>query len=338
MPSERKMTEIAYESETEFLIEKSRRSYLSLINLFVLTSLLFTTILTFNLYNKFFIYLLFITLLLQGIILLSYFNKRKINDFYIFVSLIPIFLIAPLFLLTTKKFDEIVQLNIILALFSIFFLFSFSLKNKYNLILQIIFLSEYLIVAVIHQSMTLSVYFESGGFLLNLLIISLSFSRLQNQSGENKLRLCRESVSRYKESKKKFDDGDPILGIFSKSGGMKVLKQMMKWSERYKIPLTVCYVELNDSHDDYVNTITRGIITRIRETDTLFRLGKQEMLLILPDCEIKNAADVMNYIQDKLKTKIKEKCLKFGLADFKTSLANSPNELIINANRASSTV
>lgn len=325
-----------YESEKEFHLENKRQRYLSVITLFVLTGLFLLAIVIFNYFSILFRNLLVLLLIWQGTMILIHSRKKLIEDFQLFVTLTPLIILSPLLMLTIAHHNDLIVYNIVLSVFSIFILLFLSLKQRYNFTLQILFITEYLLVALIHKSFPQLEVYKSGGLILQFLVISLGIAQYRNEADKENLQICRETISRYKKSRLD-DSGDPILGIFSKSGGMKVLKQMMKWSERYEIPLTVCYMELHDSHDEYVNTITRGIFKRIRETDTLFRLGQREMLLILPDCQKQNAMDVMKYIKSILEMNNQEKSIKYGLADFKANSINSPNELIINANRASCT-
>lgn len=247
------------------------------------------------------------------------------------VSSLPLIMISPLMVLQLNTVNSLVIFNIIQALFAIHFLFKCNIKFRDRIIMYVMFLGSYVLSSYLHKGFSMLEMAAYGGILLHLLIISLGIATHQKDEIEKEAEELRSKLLGIKDEYKDKEQ-DPLMGIFSKSGGMKVLKQTMKWSQRYEIPLTVCYMELNNSHDDYIHSMTRRIVNRVRESDTLFRLGKSEILLILPDCQKNDAASVMKSIQDILRNDREMEAVQFGLADFKSELRTSPNELIINAN------
>ena len=328
------MTNFENETGIENIQDKSRQIYFSLVTLFILSSIF----LIFTLISKQFVYAFKIvhslSTLWLGTIFLNLDKKKILGEKDVMRACLPLIIMSPILLYLIDSYQNLILFNIALAIFSIYFLYSFSLSHKSNLLLYIVFSCTYLTAALFHRVFSPLEIINSGGILLHLLILFLSMAVRNGIADKEELKHCRRSIDQLKSSQRR-DDGDPLIGIFSKSGGMKVLKQTMKWSQRYEIPLTVCYMELNGSRDEHIHSITRGIFKRIRETDTLFRLGKSEMLLILPDCEKHNAADVMKHIKEALLQNPSYRLLQYGLADFKSEIIGSPNELIISANRAS---
>ncbi|MBF9018390.1 MULTISPECIES: GGDEF domain-containing protein [unclassified Oceanispirochaeta] len=246
---------------------------------------------------------------------------------------LPMIIISPLMVLQLNTVNSLVIFHIIQALFAIHFLFKCNIKFRDRIIMYALFLGSYILSCYLHKGFSILEMAAYGGVLLHLLIISLGVATHQKDEIEKEADELRSKLLGIKDEYKDKEQ-DPLMGIFSKSGGMKVLKQTMKWSQRYEIPLTVCYMELNNSHEDYIYSMTRRIVNRVRESDTLFRLGKSEILLILPDCQKNDAASVMKSIQEILRNDREMEAVQFGLADFKGELKTSPNELIINANMA----
>ncbi|MDA3956521.1 GGDEF domain-containing protein [Oceanispirochaeta sp.] len=325
------------ESGTESIKDKSRQIYFSLVTLFILSSIFLLYTLLSQQFKPYFQISQTLCTLWLGTIILNLDRKKVLGDKDIIRACLPLNIVCPLLLFSLNTYQNLIVYNIVLAFFAVYFLFSFPISHKTNLIFYIIFTIEYIVVSIFHGIFSPIEFINSGAILLNLLLLSLGVSLRQSNLYRDDLNHCRRNLNQLKNSQGSSEEGDPILGIFSRSGGMKVLKQTMKWAERYEIPLTVCYMELNGSRDEHINSITRGIFKRIRETDTLFRLGKAEMLLILPDCEKNNALDVIKHIKETLSTTPSYKLLHYGLADFQSEIIRSPNEFIIIANKASET-
>ncbi|QEN07347.1 diguanylate cyclase [Oceanispirochaeta crateris] len=329
------MIDDAMEPGKEYQIDESRQIYFSLVTFFILSSLfLIFTLLSAQFKDSFKLVHALSTLWL-GTIFLRYDKKIILGEREVLKACFPLILSPPLLLYLMSSFQYLIIFNVVLAVFSIYFLYSFSLKEKTNILFYILFSSGYLLASIFHSVFSFMDIINSGAILLHILILSLGLAFRKIRCETEELINCRRSLGLLKNTTERSDDGDSLLGIYNKAGGMKVLRQTMKWSQRYEIPLTVCYMELNGSRDEHIHSITRDIFKRIRETDTLFRLGKSEMLLILPDCEKHNAASVMNHIKEVLSQNTMGKILHYGLADFQSELDRSPNELIISANQAS---
>jgi GGDEF domain-containing protein len=246
---------------------------------------------------------------------------------------LPLIIISPFMVLQLSTVNSLALYHIIQAVFAFHFLFKCDISLRDQIIMYLMFLGAYILTSFLHEGFNLMEMAVYGGALLHLLLISLGITTHRSNEFEREADELRSRLLGMKDGFKD-NEQDPLMGIFSKSGGMKVLKQTMKWSQRYEIPLTVCYMELNNSRDDYIHSITRRIVNRVRESDTLFRLGKSEILLILPDCQKNDAASVMKSIQEILQNDREMEAVQFGLADFKAEHKTSPNELIINANSA----
>lgn len=250
-----------------------------------------------------------------------------------FWNSIPLILITPFMVLQLSTVNSLALYHIILTVFAIHFLFKSDINLRDQIFMYLSFLGSYILASYLHSNFSFIDMAIYGGVLLHILLISLGIATNRSNDFEKEVNELRSRLLDMKDGFKEKEQ-DPLMGIFSKSGGMKVLKQTMKWSQRYEIPLTVCYMELNNSRDEYINSITRRIINRIRESDTLFRLGKSEILLILPDCQKNDAESVIKNIQEILQNDRDMETVQFGLADFISEQKTSPNELIINANMA----
>lgn len=98
---------------------------------------------------------------------------------------------------------------------------------------------------------------------------------------------------------------DGLTGFLNRFAGFEVLRNDMALAEREKLPLTVAFIdidglkEVNDKygHDDgdlLIQTISISLGKYVREADSLVRIGGDEFVLILPNCEIKKANDILS--------------------------------------------
>ena len=86
----------------------------------------------------------------------------------------------------------------------------------------------------------------------------------------------------------------------SRHFGLLLLEKQMALAARSGQPLTVCYVDIdhlkhvNDTFghqegDSYITLITRALSRASRLSDSLCRLGGDEFLMVLPECNIEEA-------------------------------------------------
>lgn len=98
---------------------------------------------------------------------------------------------------------------------------------------------------------------------------------------------------------------DGLTGFLNRSAGFEVLRNDMALAEREEQPLTVAFIDIDDlktvndiyGHDDgdlLIQTISDALRKYVREADSLVRIGGDEFILILPNCEIKKANDILS--------------------------------------------
>ncbi len=308
---------------------QKEQNYYSLITLFIL----FSSFTLFNLLTRTIPSYLFIlsalTVLWTGIYILSGRFSRN--------SLIPIGVVLALQLVLMNTEASLVFYHICLSLIIVSYAFLFRISLADKALLFSFFTAAYLAASILNTDFSTYSILYYGGIQIFILSAGLGVRTWQIELARKESKDLREELAGLK-IKSSCEEEDPFMGIFSKAGGMKVLKQTMKWATRYDLPLTVCYMELSSSRDEYVQSVSRRITTRIRESDTLFRLGSSEILLILPDCCTDDASQVMEHIREIILEDMAHNCrrgIQFGIAGFDKSQKISPNELIISANRAS---
>jgi diguanylate cyclase (GGDEF)-like protein/PAS domain S-box-containing protein len=139
----------------------------------------------------------------------------------------------------------------------------------------------------------------------------ISSSCIKDDSGNilAKVGVVRD-ITEIKEAQKKlqvYATMDILTGTLNRRAGLLILEKQIQLCKRNNWELTICYIdvdglkEVNDSYghqegDDYILFVTNVLKEIIRESDGLCRLGGDEFLLMLPECDIPEAEQVFKRI------------------------------------------
>ena len=115
-------------------------------------------------------------------------------------------------------------------------------------------------------------------------VLSLVFARMH------------EANNRMQQQLKKNATYDSLTGAYNRNAGFAVAEQMVKLAKRTKETFVICYIDLNnlklvnDNHGhDLGDRFIRGLIDALRQslrdTDSIIRLGGDEFLVLLPQCD-----------------------------------------------------
>ena len=137
-------------------------------------------------------------------------------------------------------------------------------------------------------------------------------------------------ITEIKEAQKKlqvYATMDILTGALNRRAGLIILEKQIQLCKRNNWNLTICYIdvdglkEVNDTYghqegDDYILFVTNVLKEIIRESDGLCRLGGDEFLLMLPDCDVPMADLVLTRIVKTLGeyNKRKSKPYKIGFS------------------------
>ncbi|MTI66071.1 MAG: GGDEF domain-containing protein [Firmicutes bacterium] len=130
---------------------------------------------------------------------------------------------------------------------------------------------------------------------------------------------------------------DDMTGALNRREGLRVLKEMIKEAKIKNKDLTVCFVDIdnlkyvNDNlghkeGDSLISNVSDIIINKLRKSDVLCRLGGDEFLLIMDNCNTLKAKKVLNRINleiDKFNDfegKNYKTGLSYGFAELKESI------------------
>jgi diguanylate cyclase (GGDEF)-like protein/PAS domain S-box-containing protein len=117
-------------------------------------------------------------------------------------------------------------------------------------------------------------------------------------------------ITEIKEAQKKlqvYATMDILTGALNRRAGLVILEKQIQLCKRNNWALTICYIDVdglkgvNDTYghqegDDYILFVTNVLKEIIRESDGLCRLGGDEFLLMLPDCDVSKADVVLKRI------------------------------------------
>jgi len=120
---------------------------------------------------------------------------------------------------------------------------------------------------------------------------------------------------------------DILTGALNRRAGIIVLEKQIQLCKRNEWNLIIGYIDMdglklvNDTYghqegDDYILLITNVLKGIIRESDGLCRLGGDEFLLVLPECDMEKGKQVLSRIEkalDEINVK-KEKPYKLSLS------------------------
>jgi len=171
----------------------------------------------------------------------------------------------------------------------------------------------------------------------------ISFSSIKDDSGNvlAKVGVVRD-ITEIKEAQKKlqvYATMDILTGALNRRAGLVILEKQIQLCKRNNWDLTICYIdvdslkEVNDTYghqegDDYILFITNVLKEIIRESDGLCRLGGDEFLLMLPECDVAKAEAVLNRIVKSLdehnERKVKPYKMGFSYGLVKYDFAEQP--------------
>jgi diguanylate cyclase (GGDEF)-like protein/PAS domain S-box-containing protein len=139
----------------------------------------------------------------------------------------------------------------------------------------------------------------------------LSSSCIKDDSGNilAKVGVVRD-ITEIKEAQKKlqvYATMDILTGALNRRAGLIILEKQIQLCKRNNWNLTICYIDVdglkgvNDTYghqegDDYILFVTNVLKEIIRESDGLCRLGGDEFLLVLPECDVPKADQVLKRI------------------------------------------
>ena len=144
---------------------------------------------------------------------------------------------------------------------------------------------------------------------------------------------------------------DELTQAMSRHFGLLLLEKQMALAARSGQPLTVCYVDIdhlkhvNDTFghqegDSYITLITRALSHACRVSDSLCRLGGDEFLMALPECNLSEAQALWRRVEASIEASNKSGAKPYrlgvshGVAQFDSAAHPTVDHLIAQADEA----
>ncbi len=138
---------------------------------------------------------------------------------------------------------------------------------------------------------------------------------------------------------------DPMTGILNRKSGVECIERHMKASKKRRRHLTVCYIDLdnlksvNDNYghregDRAIRAAVSLIKKAIRSSDTMCRLGGDEILIVFPDTGIDQSMHAVERITELMEQRNAKSSahwkmqFSYGLAEYTPAMKCRAEDLI----------
>ena len=172
-------------------------------------------------------------------------------------------------------------------------------------------------------------------FVMNKLMIVLGLSDISSQKKA-------EDILRHHASI------DEMTGLLNRRTGILLLEKEIERFKSMSFDLTLCFIDLdklksvNDVHghhegDWFIKEISKTLLNYIRNTDIAFRYGGDELIIVLNQCNLKEAKIILSRITEHIESinhsKLKPYTISisYGFAEYKSYNCKSVEEFINHA-------
>ncbi len=152
-------------------------------------------------------------------------------------------------------------------------------------------------------------------FLLLAMLDRVNLSAKEKQKLEQELRFNLEKQVRDRTFElEKHATTDPMTGVYNRRIGLLFLEEEIHKAKRNMSVLTVCFVDIdnlkgvNDSFghregDELILQVVAAFRDSLRETDIVCRMGGDEFLIIMTNCNLNQSLEVWEGIQKRIAEK-----------------------------------
>lgn len=269
--------------------------------------------------------------------LLLFYFKLISNRVMILIYAIPMFILTTYMISRVMDPLDITQQTNTLGIVGIFFMGVLILDTRSWIIISSTVILSYVIFILFFGANLTSEYLAHGGFLMVAGFITFPIiARIRYRLQRDNYIMAYE-IKCQKEDLEYYANNDILTGVFNRRGGMQILQKAISMAHRHNLPLTLCFLDLNglkmvnDSGghaegDRFIEHVADSIRGRVRESDTVFRFGGDEFIIIFPGCNKEEALMIINDIEGV------QRDFSFGIAEYKEGM--TLDELINKADKS----
>ncbi len=221
------------------------------------------------------------------------------------------------------------QLALVAYIVDMFFVFLFAgVCSKWlHVICGVPYLVLVGLIAVLTQSTftELFVYFTNTS-LITLLVVFLAYKKendsfstfiaklkLQQELAINAqiteaLKLTLEENEKLNKNLEYLAMTDTLTGTYPRSAGIEIINKEIKHCKRLGTQMSLIFIDVdglknvNDTHghaqgDKFLQIIIENFKQRVRTTDHIVRMGGDEFLIALPQCDLSNASELIEQVK-----------------------------------------
>ncbi len=299
---------------------------LALITITIAAILLFTDIL----YSD---YPLFITLIRSGAVILGYmcyllFRLKLIpSSLVVVVFSVSTTFAGAVMIATNHGAAEIVRDTSLIIIYGFVVSAVFKITPVKWIIISCLTIVSYLFFVLFTGRFPFHIYLSNNGILVILSYLGFPYVSLI------RYRLYKENYELLREVEF-YANNDILTRSFNRRGGLELLKKDIALAVRKDLPLTISFIDINrlkqvndkQGHaagDEMIRSISEVIRDNIRDSDTLFRYGGDEFIIIFPDCPESDCHMVMEKIRTAADSKKTKNPISFsyGIAQYSQELS-----------------
>ena len=244
-----------------------------------------------------------------GIVL--YYTRVLSGTWMVLSYALPMFTLTSCMIALQNDAAAVIQLTTMVFVVAIFYTAFFILPTWATVMMVAVIIFSYVLGTVLLGVHPVGFYFEHSGALLILTVLTLPLgTRFRNKMLRENFLLHHE-VEAQKKELEFYANNDALTGTMNRRGGMAYLEHLIGISRRHGIYLSIGFVDVDglkavndefghDAGDDLIRSVVDIIRDRIRDSDSLFRVGGDEFIVLFPGCRREDAEDVFTDINSAL--------------------------------------
>ena len=264
------------------------------------------------------------------------------NHTMILLYVVPAAAIANYMVASQTDAIGIVQATSYVAAFGFAMISILFLSPKIWMVISATTLAEYFILTSVFGSLPLSSYLYNGGTIIILSFIGFPYvARIRYKLSRENFALHNEN-ERQKAELEFLANNDALTGCFNRRGGINMLEHFKEHSDRHGLKLSISFIDMdglktvNDrlghaEGDNFIRTLSDIIKENIRKSDTLFRYGGDEFIIIFHGCSEAESGSIMKKIEKAAGSNSRPYPLSFSYGTVEYDGRMSSDEIISKA-------